>query len=84
MSESQIQQILKAMDNQDKVLASIREEQEKAKQEINDLKTKLEPIRQVFDDGSSFIQVSVYILKSLGLLGVGIGVLYGLVVWLRN
>lgn len=84
MSEQQIQQILKRMDDQDKVLQSIRQEQGEAKKKIEVLEAKLEPVHKVFDSVSGFNSIAVWILKGLIMLGAGIGVIYGLIKYLKQ
>ena len=73
MSQDQINQILKRLDQQDIVLLSIKKE----------LK-EMEPIKTAFNNVMGFDQVSMWILKFLVSLGAGIGVLYALVKWLKQ
>lgn len=84
MSEQQITQILKRMDDQDRVLQSIRQEQRDAKAKIETLETKLEPLHKVFDSVTGFNSIAVLILKGLILIGAGVGVVTGFIVWLKK
>jgi hypothetical protein len=84
MSEAQIHQILKTLEQQDKVLSSIRREQGEVKSELKEYKEKLEPMYKVFASVNGFNAISVWIFKALILLGAGIGVVYGFIKWIRN
>jgi len=77
MSEQQIQQILKRLDQQDAVFQSIRKD-------IKDLQEQLQPINDVFHNATGFGRITVSILKSLALLGAGIGVIYAFISWIRQ
>jgi len=84
MSNDQIKQILDRLEQQDKVLQSIRQEQREAKAKIETLETKLEPVHKVFDSVTGFNSISVWILKGLIMLGAGIGVIYGFIKFLKT
>lgn len=77
MSEQQIQQILKRLDQQDQALRIIQAGQAQMKED-------LEPIHKMFDSVSGFNKISVWILKALVLFGAGLGVIYGALEWIRN
>ena len=77
MSEQQIQQILKRLDEQDKVFQSIRND-------IANLKDEIRPLNEVFHNVSGFGSITVSILKTLALLGTAIGVVYAFIFWLRH
>lgn len=84
MSEQQIKQIIDRLDKQDKVLQSIRQEQKDAKIKIETLEQKLEPVHKVFDSVTGFNSVAVLILKGLILIGAGVGVVTGFILWLKK
>lgn len=84
MSDQQIKQILDRLEQQDKVLQSIRQEQGEAKKKIDVLEMKLEPVHKVFDSITGFNSITVWILKGLILIGAGVGVIYGLVKYLKQ
>lgn len=84
MSDTQIKQIMTTLAEQNKVLQSIREEQGKAKEEIQILKAKLEPVHKIFSSVTGFNAIAVWILKALIMFGAGVGVVYGFIVWLRS
>lgn len=84
MSEQQISQILKAMADQNKVLEAIQAEQKDAREKMEAMELKLEPVHRVFESVSGFNQTAVWILKGLILLGAGMGVIYGLIRYLKE
>lgn len=83
MSNDQIKQILDRLEQQDKVLQSIRHEQAEAKKKIETLETKLEPVHKVFDSVTGFNSIAVWILKGLLLIGAAVGVVYGFIKYLK-
>ena len=72
------------MDEQNRILASIRKEQEESKERILRVELKLEPVYKVFESVTGFNSISVWILKGLVLIGAGIGVVYGFIKFLKN
>jgi hypothetical protein len=84
MSEAQIHQILKAMTDQNKVLADIQLEQTRAKTKIEAMEAKLEPVHQIFESVTGFNNIAIWLLKALVLLGAGIGVVYGFLKYLKQ
>lgn len=83
MNKDQIKQILDRLEQQDKVLQSIRQEQKDAKVKIEILEAKLEPVHKVFDSVTGFNSIAVWILKGLIMLGAAIGVIYGFIKYLK-
>lgn len=77
MSEQQINQILKRLDQQDATLRNILDTQ-------STMQENLEPIHEMFNSVSGFNQIAVWILKALVLFGAGLGVVYGAIEWLRR
>ncbi len=77
MSEQQINQILKRLDQQDATLRNILDTQ-------STMQENLEPIHEMFNNVSGFNQIAVWILKALVLFGAGLGVVYGAIEWLRK
>lgn len=73
MSEQQINQILKRLDQQDKALSDISKKL-----------TEFEPVKQAFDNVMGFDKVAMWALKALAVVGVAIGMLYGFINWLRQ
>lgn len=73
MSEQQINQILKRLDQQDKALSDISKKL-----------TEFEPVKQAFDNVMGFDKVAMWALKGLALLGAGLGVLYAFINWIRH
>lgn len=84
MNKDQIKQILDRLEQQDKVLQSIRQEQKDAKVKIEILEAKLEPVHKVFDSVTGFNSIAVWILKGLILIGAGVGVVTGFILWLKK
>lgn len=76
MSEQQIQQILKRLDAQDKVFTAIRND-------IANLKDEIRPLNDIFNNVSGFGYITINILKALALVGVGVGVVYGFIKFLK-
>lgn len=70
MSEQQIEQIIKRLDKQDEVLRSIQ--------------AKVDPVYAIFQNVEGFGNITVNLLKGLGLLGLSIGVVYAFINWIRN
>jgi chromosome segregation ATPase len=84
MSEQQIKQIMAALEEQNKALDAIREEQKKAKERIESVELKLEPLHEVFNSVTGFSWVSISILKTLILIGAGVGVIWGCIQYLKR
>lgn len=77
MSNPEITQILKRLDEQDKVFQSIRND-------IANLKDEIRPLNEVFHNVAGFGSITVGILKTLALLGAGIGVVYAFIRFLKT
>lgn len=73
MSDNEIRQIMKRLDEQDKVLKEI-------KAEIDSLR----PVKEAFNSVMGFDRVAVWFLKFLAMLGAGIGVVVMFIKWLRG
>lgn len=73
MSEEQIKQILRRLDRQDDALTAISEQ-------LKDL----EPVKDAFNSVMGFDKVGMWILKALAALGVGIGIIYTFINWLKQ
>ena len=73
MSDMEIKQIMKRLDEQDKVLKEI-------KAELDTLK----PVKEAFNSVMGFDKVSVWILKFLAMLGAGISVVVVFIKWLKS
>lgn len=88
MSDQQIQQILKRLDEQDKKAQERVDEQHKTyliiRNDIANLQEDMKPIHALFDNVTGFNRISVWILKGLVLLGAGVGVVYGFIKFLKN
>lgn len=65
MSEQQITQIMKALEEQNKALEAIRQEQREAKKKIEGMEVKLEPIHQMFDNVNGFNRIGLIMVKAL-------------------
>ena len=77
MSEQQIQQILKRLAEQDDAIKAISEQNKRQFQ-------MLEPMFKIFTSVSGFQNISSIILKTIILIGAGIGVVYGALKWLKQ
>jgi len=91
MSEQQIKKILealaqqnKATEQQNKAILEIRQEQRVAKETIEELTHKLEPMHEMFSSVSGFNRISVWMLKALLLFGAAIGMVYGFIKFLKS
>jgi predicted nucleotidyltransferase len=76
MTDQQIREILKRMSEQDKKIDEIFEQNKRQFQ-------MLEPMHKIFVSAQGFSGVTGSILKGLILLGAGIGVIYGLIKYLK-
>lgn len=95
MSTQEIQAIMKRLEEQDRVA---HDRSEKQKQEIRELKVYAEninknlsdlqrqfaPVNKVFNNASGFVNTLILILKFLGLLSVGVGVVATFIYWLKE
>jgi len=77
MSEQQIKQIMKAMEDQNKVLESIQEQ-------LTEAKETLKPIAKIYSDMSGFNRVALSVLKIFLIVGAAVGMLYGAIRYIRN
>lgn len=77
MSEREIEALQRAQDDINKRMVRYEENQAEL------IKT-LKPISDVFDNVNGFGSVSILILKALALLGMGIGIVYAFINWLRR
>lgn len=84
MSEQQIAQIMKALEEQNKALEAIRQEQREAKKKIEGVEVKLEPIHQMFDNVSGFNRIALLIVKILLGIGALIGALGTILYFIRQ
>lgn len=91
MSENQIKQIMKALEEQNKItaeqnkaLAAIRIEQGEAKKKIESMEAKLEPINEMFENVTGFNRIAVWIVKLLLGLGALIGALATILYAIRS
>lgn len=91
MSNDQAEQIKSQIDRVYKDLFADAQAREKRHNEIHqemlekidEVVKQVEPINQVFTNGSGFFTTMFVILKALGLLGVGSGVIYGFIKFLK-
>lgn len=91
MSNDQAEQIKQQIDRVYKDLFANAQAREKRHNEIHQemlekidgVAIQVEPINKVFTNGSGFVSTMIVILKSLGLLGVGVGVIYGFIKFLK-
>ncbi len=91
MSNDQAEQIKSQIDRVYKDLFADAQAREKRHNEIHQemlekielVAKQVEPINQVFTNGSGFFATMFVILKALGLLGVGVGVIYGFIKFLK-
>lgn len=81
MSEQQINQILKRLDQQDTENRRIHDEQSK---QLNEISSKVDPMYTLFTNATGFNRISVWIMKGLAMIGVAVAVVYGFVNWLRK
>lgn len=51
---------------------------------LDSIETKLNPMYEIFTGVKGFNNISVWILKALILIGAGIGVIYGMIRWLKQ
>jgi hypothetical protein len=92
MSNDQAEEIKQQIDRVYKDLFNDAQAREKRHNEIHqEMLEKIEqvaeqvaPINQVFTSGSGFISITILILKGLGLLGVGVGVIYTFIKFLKT
>lgn len=91
MSNDQAEQIKSQIDRVYKDLFADAQAREKRHNEIHQemlekieqVVKQVERINQVFTNGSGFFATMFVILKALGLLGVGSGVIYGFIKFLK-
>ena len=91
MSNDQAEQIKSQIDRVYKDLFNDAQAREKRHNEIHqemlekieEIVKQVEPIKQVFTNGSGFFATMFVILKALGLLGIGSGVIYGFIKFLK-
>lgn len=81
MSEQQINQILKRLDQQDVENRRIHDQQTEALKEISD---KVDPMYTLFTNATGFNNISVWIMKGLAVIGTAITTLYILVDFLKK
>lgn len=81
MSEHQIAQILKRLDQQDAENRRIHDEQSK---QLKDISAKVDPMHAIFINATGFNRISVWIMKGLAMIGVAVAVVYGFLNWLRE
>lgn len=72
MSDNEIRQIIKRLDEQDRMLKDIAKEL-----------TELKPMKEAFNSVMGFDRVAVWFLKFLAMLGAGIGVIVLFIKWLK-
>lgn len=91
MSNDQAEQIKSQIDRVYKDLFADAQAREKRHNEIHQemlekieaVSIDLKPIKEVFTNGSGFFNTMFAILKALGLLGIGSGVIYGFIKFLK-
>ena len=84
MSEQQINQIMKELGEQNKVLQHIREEQKEVRRELQEYKEKLEPVHKIFESVNGFNSIMIWFLKALILFGAGTGIIWGFIQYLKK
>lgn len=81
MSEAQINQILKRLDQQDVEHRKIHEAQTKQLQEIS---AKVDPMYTLFTNATGFNKISVWIMKGLAMIGTAIAAIYIVLEFLKK
>lgn len=84
MSENQINQIMKALGEQNKALEDIRQEQREAKKKIEGMEIKLEPIHRMFDNVNGFNRIGLIMVKALLGLAALIGAVGTILYFIRQ
>lgn len=81
MSDHQIAQILKRLDQQDAENRRIHDELSK---QLKDISAKVDPMYTIFTNATGFNKISAWIMKGLAMVGVAVAVVYGFLKWLRE
>lgn len=81
MSEAQINQILKRLDQQDAEHRKIHEEQTEKLEEIS---SKVDPMYTLFTNATGFNKISVWIMKGLAIIGTAIAAIYIILEFLKK
>lgn len=81
MSDQQIKEILKRLDQQDADTKAIYLRQS---ERLDEISAKVDPMYNLFTNATGFNNISVWIMKMMAAVGVAIGVLYAAIKWLRQ
>lgn len=96
MSEQQFHQlVMKRLDDQDKkseeraeaqyrIYQNSSKEMRELKESITSIQSKTDEMYKIFTGVSNFRDVSVWLLKGIILIGTGVGVVYGFIIWLKK
>lgn len=95
MSEQQIQQILKRLDEQDKkseerlnaqykIYQTHSEQMKNLSEKLESVSTKTDDMYKIFTGVSSAGDIAVWFLKGFILIATALGILYGFLLWLKK